>query len=194
MSEEMTERKPRILAFAGSLRKGSFNRLLLRHAILGAREAGGDVEELGPEHLTLPLYNADLERNGSFPEPVEAWRAKIRQCAGLLIASPEYNHGISGVLKNALDWASRSPNALSGKVAASFGASPGAQGTARSQMNLRICLSAVNAWVLPRTVLIPHAKDAFDANGDLKDPRQAQALTALGRALVQAVQSGLADV
>src|SRR5437773_1543880 len=65
----MIERQPRILAFAGSLRKGSFNRMLLRYAILGAREAGGDVEELGPEHLTLPLYNGDLEASGSFPGP-----------------------------------------------------------------------------------------------------------------------------
>ena len=190
----MTERKLRLLAFAGSLRKGSFNRILLRYAILGAREAGGDVEELGPEHLTLPLYNGDLEGKGAFPEPVEVWRAKIRQCDGLLIASPEYNHGISGVLKNAIDWASRPPNVWGGKVAASFGTTPGAQGTARSQMNLRVCLSAVNVWVVPRTVLIPYARDAFDANGDLKDPRQIQALTALGRAVVQAARSGLADV
>src|SRR5437016_2851260 len=105
----MTEGQPRILAFAGSLREGSFNRKVLRYAILGAREAGGHVEELGPEHLTLPLYNGDLEKNGSFPEPVEAWRAKIRQSDGLLIASPEYNHGVSGVLKNAIDWGSRPP-------------------------------------------------------------------------------------
>jgi len=190
----MTEGQPQLLAFAGSLRKGSYNRILLRYAILGAREAGGDVEELGPEHLTLPLYNGDLEGKGAFPEPVEVWRAKIRRCDGLLIASPEYNHGISGVLKNAIDWASRPPNVWSGKVAASFGTTPGAQGTARSQVNLRVCLSAVNVWVVPRTVLIPHARDAFDANGDLKDPRQIQALTALGRAVVQATRSGLADV
>jgi len=190
----MTEGQPRILAFAGSLREGSFNRKVLRYAILGAREAGGHVEELGPEHLTLPLYNGDLEKNGSFPEPVETWRAKIRQSDGLLIASPEYNHGVSGVLKNAIDWGSRPPNVFRGKVAASFGATPGAQGTARSQMNLRICLSAVNVWVVPRTVLIAHASEAFDATGELKDPRQVQALTALGRALVQAARSGLADV
>src|SRR5216117_2639043 len=68
----MTEGQPRILAFAGSLREGSFNRKVLRYAILGAREAGGHVEELGPEHPTLPLYNGDLEENGSFPEQVEA--------------------------------------------------------------------------------------------------------------------------
>src|SRR5467141_121172 len=185
---------PRVLAFAGSLRKGSFNRLLLSYATLGAREAGAEVEELGPEHLMLPLYDGDLEVNGSFPEPVAAWRAKIRQSDGLLIASPEYNHGVSGVLKNAIDWGSRPPNVFRGKVAASFGATPGAQGTARSQMNLRICLSAVNVWVVPRTVLIAHASAAFDATGELKDPRQVQALTALGRALVQAARSGLADV
>src|SRR2546427_10683931 len=92
----MTEGQPRILAFAGSLREGSFNRKVLRYAILGAREAGGHVEELGPEHLTLPLYNGDLEKNGSFPEPVEAWRAENRPSHGLLVASPEYNHGASG--------------------------------------------------------------------------------------------------
>src|SRR5256885_12737586 len=83
---------PRILAFAGSLRKGSFNRMLLRYATLGAREAGAEVEELGPEHLMLPLYDGDLEANGSFPEPVAAWRAKIRQCEGLLIASRSEEH------------------------------------------------------------------------------------------------------
>jgi NAD(P)H-dependent FMN reductase len=188
----MSEPTPRIVAFAGSLRKGSFNRLALRYAVAGAREAGAEVEELGPEHLAaLPLYDGDLERNGRFPEPVEAWRARIRACDGLLIASPEYNHGISGGLKNAIDWASRSPNAFSGKVAASFGASAGAQGTARSQMNLRLCLSAVNVWVLPRTVLIASARDAFDEAGNLKDERQVAQLVALGRALVAAARGGL---
>src|SRR5438034_1050661 len=67
----MTEGQPRILAFAGSLREGSFNRKVLRYAILGAREAGGHVEELGPEHLTLPLYNGELEN----PRQVQALTA-----------------------------------------------------------------------------------------------------------------------
>src|SRR5256885_7844028 len=89
---------------------------------------------------------------------------------------------------------SRPPSVFRGKVAASFGATPGSQGTARSQMSLRICLSAVGVWVVPRTVLIARANEAFDANGELRDPRQVQALTALGRALVQAVRAGLAGV
>src|SRR5256712_12684634 len=128
----MTEGQPRILAFAGSLREGSFNRKVLRYAILGAREAGGHVEELGPEHLTLPLYNGDLEENGSFPEPVEAWRAKILQSDGLLIPSPENNPGGAGVLKNAIDWGAPPPNAFRGEGPASFGATPRGQGTGGS--------------------------------------------------------------
>src|SRR2546427_8864340 len=95
----MIERQPRILAFAGSLRKGSFNRMLLRYAILGAREAGGDVEGLGPEHLTLPLYNGDLEASGSVPEPAEARGARIQPCERLLLASPANHPGTSGVPK-----------------------------------------------------------------------------------------------
>lgn len=189
----MTATEPRVVAFAGSLRQGSFNRRLLRYAVQGAREAGARVEELGPEALALPLYDGDLEVDGRFPEPVERWRERLRAADGLLIASPEYNHGIPGVLKNAIDWASRPPNVLAGKVAASFGASPGAQGTARSQMNLRLCLSAVHVWVLPRTVLVAHAREAFDGE-TLRDPRQAEALVALGRALVAAVRSGVGAV
>src|SRR5437870_13329656 len=77
------ERQPRLLAFAGSLRKGSFNRMLLRYAILGAREAGRDVEELGPEHPPLPLYTGDLEARGSSPEPAEARRARTTPSDGL---------------------------------------------------------------------------------------------------------------
>src|SRR2546427_10850326 len=97
----MTEGQPRILAFAGSLREGSFNRKVLRYAILGAREAGGHVEELGPEHLTLPLYNGDLEKNGSVPEPAEAPPGKMPQPSGLLHPSPGHNHGGSGLREKA---------------------------------------------------------------------------------------------
>ncbi|HEV8672566.1 MAG TPA: NAD(P)H-dependent oxidoreductase [Methylomirabilota bacterium] len=187
----MPETAPRILAFAGSLRKGSLNRKLLRYAIAGAVEAGGQVEELGPEHLELPLYNGDLEEGGRFPAEVETWRAKVKGCDGLLIASPEYNHGMSGVLKNAIDWASRPPNVFDGKVAASFGTTPGLYGTARSQMSVRICLTPLNVWVVPKTVLIPLAGQAFDEAGNLQSEKFAQDLVAIGRIVVRAVQAGL---
>ena len=94
----MLDRRPRILAFAGSLRKDSYNRRLLRYAVAGAVGAGGEVEELSPGTLQLPLYNGDLERDGTFPPEVEAWRAKIRLCDGMLIASSEYNHGTENQL------------------------------------------------------------------------------------------------
>jgi chromate reductase len=181
----------RILAFAGSLRKESLNRRLLRYAIEGARGAGGEVEELGPEPLALPLYNGDLEQDGRFPSEVEAWRTKLAGAEGLLIASPEYNHGMSGVLKNAIDWGSRPPNAFNGKVAASFGTTPGPYGTARSQMSVRLCLTPLNVWVVPKTVLIPLAGQAFDEAGDLVNSRFAEDLRAIGRILVGAVQAGV---
>jgi chromate reductase len=175
----------KIVAFAGSLRKGSLNRRLLRYAIEGAAAAGGAVEELPPDALALPLYNGDLERDGRYPPDVEAWRARIAGAEGLLIASPEYNHGMSGVLKNAIDWGSRPPNVFDRKVAASFGTTVGAYGTARSQMNVRLCLTPLNVWV------VPHAREAFDAAGDLADPKVADGLRAVGRVLVQAIQAGL---
>jgi chromate reductase len=122
---------------------------------------------------------------------VEAWRERVRACDGLLIASPEYNHGVSAVLKNAIDWASRPPNALTAKVAASFGASPGRLGTARSHQSLRLTLSALNVWVMPRTVLIASAATIFDQAGALKDEKLAHDLTALGRALALAARAGV---
>jgi chromate reductase, NAD(P)H dehydrogenase (quinone) len=90
----MPDRAPRLLAFAGSLRKGSLNRRLLRHAIEGATAAGSQVDELGPEWLELPLYNGDLEDGDRFPPDVERRRARLREVDGLLIASPEYNHAV----------------------------------------------------------------------------------------------------
>jgi chromate reductase, NAD(P)H dehydrogenase (quinone) len=182
---------PRILAFAGSLRKASLNRRLLRYAIDGARAAGGQVEELPPESLQLPLYNGDLEGNGSYPPDVETWRAKIREADGLLIASPEYNHGVSGVLKNAIDWASRPPSVFGGKVAASFGTTPGLFGTARSQMSLRLTLTPLGVWVVPKTVLVPNGAQAFDEAGHLTNPKLVDELAAVGRILVRALQAGL---
>lgn len=190
----MSDATPHILALAGSLRKGSFNRKLLRYAVEGARAAGGEVEELGPEWLELPLYNGDLERDGAYPAEVEAWRSKIKGCDGMLIASPEYNHGMSGVLKNAIDWASRPANAFSGKIAASFGTSSGAFGTARSQMNVRLCLTPLNVWIVPKTVLVPHAASAFDETGHLTSQQLAEDLRAVGRTVVKAARVGLGRI
>ena len=119
----------RVLGFAGSLRKASFNAGLLR----AAQEMLPDGMALEVfDLLPIPLYNADVEAHG-FPEAVTRFRERIAAADALLIATPEYNYSIPGVLKNAIDWASRPPGntPLDGKTVALMGASPGMMGTSR---------------------------------------------------------------
>ena len=157
-----------IVGFAGSLRRGSYNRALLRAAVeLAPAELHIETHELD----ALPLYNGDVEAAG-VPQSVEELRAAIRQADALLIATPEYNHGVPGVLKNAIDWLSRPPrgSALNGKVAAVMGASPGMTGTARSQSQLRQAFVFTNTYALLQPeVLVARAHEKFDADGRLVD-------------------------
>jgi len=157
-----------ILGIAGSLREGSYNRALLR----AAREllpSGVELLELDPR--TLPFYDGDVEAAGD-PEPVVALKEAIRGADALLIATPEYNRGVPGVLKNAIDWASRPALAspLTGKPVAIMGASTGRGGTARAQEQLRAALEFSRAAVLEQPeVLVPEAFMRFDEHGALVD-------------------------
>ena len=158
----------RVLGFAGSLRAASYNRMLLRAAVELAPE-GMEIEvfDIGG----IPLFNEDVEAAGT-PPAVEAFRDAIRRADAMLIATPEYNHGVPGVLKNAIDWASRPPrkSPLAGKPAAVFGASPGATGTARAQTQLRASFVFTDTPVLPQPeVLVFRAHEKFDADGRLTD-------------------------
>jgi len=158
-----------VLGIAGSLRAGSYNRALLRAA-----------RELAPPGMTIriwdglrdiPPYDGDLEAKG-LPAAVESMKEAVRSAGAVLVATPEYNHSIPGVLKNALDWASRPPgtSAFAGKVAAVTGASPGAMGTVRAQMELRRVLTALGAIVVPSPeVLVSQAGQKLDADGRLMD-------------------------
>jgi len=156
-----------VLGISGSLRAGSFNTAALRVA-----------KELAPEGMTIeiadisqiPLYNEDVYQQG-FPPSVDRFRDQIRAADALLFATPEYNFSISGVLKNAIDWASRPPaQPFNGKPAAMLGASAGRAGTARAQLHLRHVLSTLNAHVLNKPdVLIATAQNMFDDNGKLTD-------------------------
>ena len=157
-----------ILAIAGSLRRASFNRGLVRAAVEVA-PAGVTVSVF--DLNDVPLFNADVEALGD-PPSVAALKAAIQEADALLIASPEYNHCIPGVLKNAIDWASRPARAssLTGKPVAIMGASPGRGGTARAQAQLRDGLTYTNGYVLPLPeVLVPLADEKFDADGNLHD-------------------------
>ncbi len=158
----------RVIGVAGSLRQGSFNRALLRAAIeLAPDDLRIDVHDL----RGIPLYDADVEEQGD-PEPVTALKRAVREADALLIATPEYQRSLPGVLKNALDWASRpaSDPPLGRKPVAVMGASPSPFGTARAQTELRKVLAYNDALVLQRPeVMVPKAASAFDDEGSLID-------------------------
>ena len=158
-----------VLGIAGSLRRDSHNRALLRLAA-GIAPPGMAVrpwEGLGG----LPFYDGDVEAAG-MPAPVVALGDEIRRAGAVLVVTPEYSHSVPGVLKNALDWMARPPgrSPFRGKVVAITGASPGALGTARAQMDLRRILTAMGAFVVPSPeVLVAQADKKRDASGAYDD-------------------------
>ena len=160
-----------VCGIAGSLRRGSYNRALLRAA---QELAPPDVEiRIFDRMAEIPLYNHDVEAEG-VPEPVQALKRAIGEADALLFATPEYNHGVPGVLKNAIDWASRPARAsvLSGKPAAILGASTGITGTARAQSQLREAFVFTNTpALLQPEILVYRAKEKFDEEGRLTDDK-----------------------
>jgi chromate reductase len=157
----------RVLGIAGSLRRGSHNRA----ALCAAGELAPEGMEIVPFDLAgIPLYDEDVREKG-FPPAVEALRAAIRDADALLLATPEYNYSIPGVLKNAIDWASRPPDQpFEAKPIAILGASPGTFGTARAQYHLRQVFVFLDGRVLNRPeVMIARAHEKFDAQGRLSD-------------------------
>jgi chromate reductase len=158
----------RVCGIAGSLRSGSYNRALLRAA---AEVAPGHIRIAEFDLSSVPPYNADVEAAGA-PEAVAALKRAIRSADALIIATPEYNSGVPGVLKNALDWASRPPreSALIGKPTAMMGATPGSWGTARSQVMLRQVLAGtLTPTLLSPEIYIARAAEKFDSEGRLID-------------------------
>ena len=161
--------KLKVVAISGSLRQDSYNKKALHVATRFAAEKGMNIEEIDLKRLGLPLYDADIESQG-FPESVENIRKIVQSSDVILIASPEYNHSVTGALKNAVDWLSTKKNILDGKTAVIFGASTGPFGTLRSQTHLRQILTALNVFVLPQPqVYIRFANEAFDGDGNLVD-------------------------
>jgi chromate reductase, NAD(P)H dehydrogenase (quinone) len=180
----------RVVAFAGSLRTGSFNKKLIRIAAAGARAAGAEVTEIDLRDIPMPLYDGDVEREHGLPPNAKVFKRLLIDHHGFLISSPEYNSAISGVLKNAIDWASRpEPNepslvAFKGKVAGLVSASPGHLGGVRGLAVLRSILSNIGVIVIPTQMAINRANDAFEPNGELKDERQQAAVASVGAEIV----------
>lgn len=170
----------RVLALPGSLRRGGFNRRLLDTAAAIAPTALRiDVHD---ELASVPLFDEDLEQSTQGgPAGVRHLRERVAAADGLLIATPEYNQALPGVLKNALDWLSReAPHAvLAGKPVAIAGVSSGRWGTRLAQADLRRVLTATAALVMPAPMLfVSDAAQWFDADG-LHDQRQRDALSTL---------------
>lgn len=185
---------PRILAFAGSLRAGSHNKKLVQIATAGARAAGAEVTYLDLRDLPLPLYDGDLEEREGLPENARKLKEIMLAHQGLLISAPEYNSSITGVLKNAIDWASRPASgepslaAFRGKVAVLMSASPGALGGLRGLVTVRSILGNIGVIVLPDQVAVPRAHEAFTPEGALKDAKQQQSVEGLGVGLTQVLR------
>ena len=159
--------KIKILGFAGSLRKGSFNRALLRNAgRLVPNNSTLEIFELDG----IPLFNQDVEKE--MPEKVREFKSKIREADAVLISTPEYNYSVPGVLKNAIDTASRpyGDNPFDGKPVAIMSASIGILGGARAQYHLRQIFVFLNMYPINRPeVMVNFAADKFDSNGNLLD-------------------------
>lgn len=156
-----------VLGISGSLRKKSYNTMLLRAAMELAPEQGMAIRSASIE---LPLYNDDVRQQG-YPPPASLLRKQIADAHGVLIATPEYNFSIPGVLKNAIDWASRPPDQpFDGKPVAIMGASTGRFGTVRAQNHLRQSFLFLNANVMNRpAVMVGDAAKQFDDSGRLTD-------------------------
>ena len=185
---------PKILAFAGSTRTGSFNKQLAALAADAARVAGAEVTVVDLRDLALPLFDQDLEAANGLPEGAKRFKGLLRESDGFLIASPEYTRSITAALKNAIDWVSRTETddepplaAFRGKVAALCSASPGALGGLRGLVHLRAILGNIGVLVLPEQVCISSAHEAFDDAGKLKDERKAKQIASLARGLVDIV-------
>ena len=163
------DKKVHVLGFAGSLRKQSYNRSLLSAATeMVPDDAALEVFDLEG----IPPFNQDLEQQP--PEKVREFKAKIRAADAILIATPEYNYSIPGVLKNAIDWASRpyGDNAFDGKPVAMMGASVGMLGTARAQYDLRRSFVFLNMYPMNQPeVMVPFAQDKVDSSGRVTDEK-----------------------
>lgn len=188
-------KKIKILALAGSTRKGSLNKKLIKLAAKGAEAAGAEVTLIDLRDFPMPFYDGDLESAEGLPEKGRDFKKLMVDSDGILIASPEYNSGYSAVLKNAIDWASRASTegepgflAFTGKYAALLSASPGALGGIRGLYQLREMLQNITMTVMPKMQAIPKAHEAFDENGNLKDEKLAKSVHNIGAELVATLQ------
>ncbi|RDZ29189.1 NADPH-dependent FMN reductase [Lysobacter silvisoli] len=188
--------RPRLLAFAGSLRAASYNRRLVPLLAQGAREAGADVDLIELRDYPLPVYDGDIEAAG-MPDNVYRLQALMAASDGLLISTPEYNGSMPALVKNTLDWMSRATvEGKSGtllfqdKMAGIVSASPGPLGGIRSLIVLRDALSKLGLLVVPQQVAVGNAAERLPDTGVLADERLRSAVLNVGAAVVRHLCKG----
>lgn len=183
---------PKIVVLAGSIRTGSINEKLAAAVARALAEAGADVAHISLRDYPLPLYDGDLQAEKGIPEPAKRLVDLFVAQQGCFVASPEYNASFSPLLKNAFDWMSRVNlegrpplPAFKAKTFALGAVSNGAMGGYRGLTQLRAMMElGLGALVLPDMVSVGNAKDAFDADGGLTNPRSADFLAAVVATLV----------
>lgn len=184
-------KKPKILAFAGSLREHSYSKRVVKTAIKGAETAGAEVTYIDLRDYPMPIYNEDDHKKDGFSPNALEFQKLLAAHDGLLIASPEYNGSLSGALKNAIDWASRASEdykmgeVFKGKIAAIMTESPGAFGGLRCLGHLRGVLSILLVNVLPSEIAVANVGKMFDGDGvEMTDEKMKKVLEDLGASLV----------
>lgn len=185
--------QPRILAFAGSLRTGSYNKTLVKIAAAAASNAGAEVTLIDLRDFALPVFDEDLETAEGLPANALALKALFIAANGLLLSLPEYNSSLTAVFKNTIDWVSRPvpeetpKSAFDGKIVTLMSASPGALGGMRGLVHARAMFGNLSAIVLPGQVSISKAYEAFTVEGQLKDARQQANVEKLGVTLATTI-------
>jgi chromate reductase len=183
--------EPRILAFAGSTRRESFNKKLIKIAVAGAEAAGARVTLIDLADCPLPLFNQDDEAAQGLPENAVKLKQLFLANDGLLMACPEYNSSVTQLWKNTIDWVSRqAPGegplaAYKGKVATLMSASPGRLGGLRGLVHVRSILGNIGVIVLPDQVAVSEAHGSITADGKHHDAKMHESIEKLGRGLAE---------
>lgn len=183
--------KPKILAFSGSARSGSFNQRLVENAAHAATQAGAEVRLINLRDFPMPIMNQDLEKEHGQPEHGTRLKQLFIEHDGILLACPEHNSSITTLLKNAIDWVSRRVGdekplvAFKGKTVALMSASPGKLGGLRGLVHVRSILGYLGMLVLPEQHAVSSAGSAFDDDGKLVNDADIEKVTAISRRLVE---------
>ena len=184
---------PKILAFAGSTRKNSVNKRLAKVALLAAEKAGADTTFIDLHEHNMPLYCEDLHEANGIPENALAFKELMKSHNGFLIASPEYNGSLTGILKNTIDWATITHEdeermaCFNGKIAGLMCAAPGVGGS-RGLHHLRMVLSSLGTFVLPKHVNVTNCHAHLQGEKTIEDAKIQQQLADLTSELVRVIR------